>query len=165
MKQSDDGYAPSYNLQVSTDSIVAQAVSQRPEDSSELLPALSRIEENTGKSPAQIAADGSYTTRENIMAMEEKETDFYGSFEGRSKKRMADGEFHRDKFIYDHETEVYVCPQGKVLPYRRKDRGVGKKNCKALRLPILPLEAEVLSQGGKPLCRTYRRSSCRSRLP
>jgi len=131
MKQSDDGYAPSYNLQVSTDSasgvIVAQAVSQRPEDCNELLPALQRIEENVGKAPAQIVADGGYTTRENIMAMDDKETDFIGSYEGRGKKRPMH-DFHRDKFIYDAESNAYVCPQGKVLPYRRKDRGVGKEN-------------------------------------
>ena len=64
MKQSDGGYAPSYNLQVSTDAafgvIVAQAVSQRPEDCNELLPAVQRIEENFGKAPTQIVADGGY---------------------------------------------------------------------------------------------------------
>jgi len=131
MKQSDDGYAPSYNLQVSTDSafgiIVAQAVSQRPEDCGELLPALQRIEESAGRAPSQIVADGGYTTRENIMAMDEKETDFIGSYDGRGKKRPMH-DFHRDKLIYDAESNAYVCPQGKVLPYRRKDRGVGKEN-------------------------------------
>jgi transposase len=131
MKQSDDGYAPSYNLQVSSDSafgiIVAQAVSQRPEDCGELLPALQRIEENAGKAPAQIVADGGYTTRENIMAMDGKETDFIGSYDGRGKKKPMH-DFHRDKFIYDAENNAYLCPQGKILPYRRKDRGVGKEN-------------------------------------
>jgi len=131
MKQSDDGYAPSYNLQVSTDSafgvIVALGVSQRPEDCHELLPALERIEENAGKAPVQIVADGGYTTRENIMAMDEEETDFIGSFEGRSKKKPMH-DFHRDKFIYDLESNTYLCPQGKVLRYRRKDRRVGKEN-------------------------------------
>ena len=132
MKQSDDGYAPSYNLQISTDSafgiIVAHAVSQRPEDCHELLPALKRIEENAGKAPVQLVADGGYTTRENIMAMDGKETDFIGSFEGRCKKKPMH-EFHRDKFVYDPENNAYLCPSGKILPYRRKDRRVGKENC------------------------------------
>ena len=131
MKQSDDGYAPSYNLQVSTDSssgiIVAEWISQRPEDCHELLPALGRIEESAGKAPAQIVADGGYTTRENIMAMDEKETDLIGSYEGRSKKKPMH-DFHRDMFLYDSENNTYLCPHGKVLPYRRKDRGVGKEN-------------------------------------
>lgn len=129
MKQSDGGYAPSYNLQVSSDSasgiIVAQGISQRPEDCKELLPALCRIEANGGKKPAQIVADGGYTTRENIMALDEKETDFIGSFEGRSKKQPMH-EFHHDKFIYDPDSNTYACPQGKILRYRRKDRLVGK---------------------------------------
>ena len=78
MKQSDDGYAPSHNLQVSTDSafgvILAQGISQHPDDCKELTPALHRIEENAGKAPVQIVADGGYTTRENILAMDERRT-------------------------------------------------------------------------------------------
>ena len=132
MKKSDDGYAPSYNLQVSSDSafgiIVAQGISQHPDDCKELTPALCRIEENTGKKPAQLVADGGYTTRENIMAMDGKETDFIGSFEGRSKKRGIDHEFHHDKFTYDQDGNTYTCPQGKILRYQRKDRLAGKTN-------------------------------------
>ncbi|HUJ69646.1 MAG TPA: IS1182 family transposase [Syntrophorhabdales bacterium] len=131
MKQSDHGYAPSYNLQISTDAafgvIVAQAVSQRPEDCNELLPALQRIEENFGKAPAQIVADGGYTTRENIMAMDDKETDFVGSYEGRGKKKPMH-DFHRDKFVYGSENDVYLCPCGKALSYRGSGRGIGKEN-------------------------------------
>lgn len=124
MKQSDGGYAPSYNLQVSTDSsgiIVAQGVSQRPEDCHELLPAMQRIEENAGKAPAQIIADGGYTTRENIMAMDEKETDFIGSYDGRGKKKPMH-DFHRDKFAYDEKSGIYICPQGKTLRLQSKNR-------------------------------------------
>ena len=122
MKQSDDGYAPSHNLQVSTDSafgvIVAQGISQHPDDCKELTPALHRIEENAGKAPVQIVADGGYTTRENILAMDE--TDFIGSFEGRSKKRGTDHEFHHEKFTYDQDSNTYTCPQGKILRYQTK---------------------------------------------
>lgn len=132
MKQPDGGYAPSYNVQVSSDSasgiIVAQAISQNPEDCKELLPALERIKENAGKTPAQIVADGGYTTRENILAMEGKDTEFIGSFEGRSGKRGTDNEFHHDRFVYDPATDAFTCPDGKVLPYRRRDRKVGKAN-------------------------------------
>lgn len=131
MRQSDRGYAPSYNLQISTDAafgvIVAQAVSQRPEDCNELLPALQRIEENLGKAPAQIVADGGYTTRENIIAMDGKETDFIGSYEGRGKKRPMH-DFHRDKFVYGSEDDAYLCPCGKALSYRGSGRGIGKEN-------------------------------------
>ena len=131
MRQSDHGYAPSYNLQISTDTafgvIVAQAVSQRPEDCNELLPALQRIEENAGNAPAQIVADGGYTTRENIIAMDGKETDFIGSYEGRGKKRPMH-DFHRDKFVYGSEKDAYLCPCGKALSYRGSGRGIGKEN-------------------------------------
>jgi hypothetical protein len=71
-------------------------------------------------------ADGGYTTRENIMAMDERETDFIGSYDGRSKKRGADNEFHRDKFVYDQESGVCICPEGKTLRLQSKNRSAGK---------------------------------------
>ncbi len=137
MKQSDGGYAPSYNLQVSADAaydiIVAQEISQHPEDFKELIPAVRRIEENTGKKPSQMIADGGYTTRENIIAMAEKGVDFIGSFEGRTPlhpgqfaSRGVDDAFRPDRFTYDAEVAAYTCPQGKILRVRSTQRRAGK---------------------------------------
>jgi hypothetical protein len=68
MKQSDGGYAPSYNLQISTDSAhgisIAEAVSQRADDYKELMPAAERIEETTGRMPAQMVTDGGFVQQE-----------------------------------------------------------------------------------------------------
>ena len=137
MKQSDGGYAPSYNLQISADAacdiIVAQQISQHPEDFKELIPAIRRIEENTGKKPLQMIADGGYTTRENIVAMAEKGLDFIGSFEGRTPvhpgqfaSRGIDDAFRPDRFVYDHEADAYTCPHGKVLHHRSTQKRAGK---------------------------------------
>ena len=137
MKQSDGGYAPSYNLQISADSacdiIVAQQITQHPEDFAELIPAIRRIEENTGKKPLQMIADGGYTTRENIVAMAEKGLDFIGSFEGRTPlhpgqfaSRGIDDAFRPERFIYNPEADTYICPQGKVLHHRSTQKRAGK---------------------------------------
>lgn len=136
MKQSDGGYAPSYNLQISTDSahgiIVAEAVSQRSDDYKELLPATKRIEENMGQAPAQMVADGGFTSRANIIAMDDKCTDFIGSLQDRTsrgqfEKRGVDPAFHPDRFTY-HENDVYTCPQGMPLTYTSKEENIGKTN-------------------------------------
>src|SRR3990172_1837399 len=62
MKQSDGGYAPSYNVQISTDTaagvIVGMGVSQSGGDYEELIPAVERIEDNLGQVPAQGVAGG-----------------------------------------------------------------------------------------------------------
>jgi len=137
MKQSDGGYAPSSNLQISADAahdiIVAHAVSQHPEDFKELLPAVERIEDATGRSPLQVIADGGYTTRENIVAMAEKHVDFIGSFEGRTPShpgqcisRGIDEAFLPDRFTYDPCIGAYTCPQGKLLHSRSTQRRAGK---------------------------------------
>jgi transposase len=137
MKQSDGGYAPSYNLQISADSahdiIIAQKISQHPEDFKELLPAVERIEDNTGKKPRQMIADGGYTTRENIIAMAEREVEFIGSLDGRTPShpgqfasRGIDDAFRPDRFTYDAELAVYLCPQGKVLRHRSTQKRAGK---------------------------------------
>ena len=58
MKQPDGGWAPSYNVQVSTDAaagvIVAVGVTQAGSDSHELEPAVERIENNLGEGPQQM---------------------------------------------------------------------------------------------------------------
>jgi len=55
MKQSDGGYAPSFNVQVTTDSkagvIAAVGVTAECSDSGQLMPAMDRVEEQLGEKP------------------------------------------------------------------------------------------------------------------
>jgi transposase len=68
MHQPDGGLALSYNAQISTDAaqglIVGVAVTQEPNDSGQLLPAVDRLEQRLEKRPQQMVADSGYTTRE-----------------------------------------------------------------------------------------------------
>jgi len=133
MRQGDGGFAPSYNAQISTDStagvIVGYDASPAKEDSHELTPALQRIERNTGRAPAQILVDGSYTTRENIMNMPGA-TELIGSLgESRSQAKLqrhgVSPEFFPEQFRYDAAQDVYTCPAGKLLPYKNRKPLVG----------------------------------------
>jgi transposase len=133
------GYGPAYNLQISTDStntiIVAAEVSRRGDDYRELIPAMERIEETTGRSPSQVVADGGFTSRENIIAMDAKCIDFIGSFDegtktsaGQMKRRGVDPAFWPDRFSYDETNDAYTCPEGKILSYLEKEERIGKTN-------------------------------------
>src|SRR5688572_1973731 len=66
MKQGDGGFAPSYNVQISTDAaagiIVGVGISQSASDCVELGGAVDRVEENTERTPDQMIVDGGYTT-------------------------------------------------------------------------------------------------------
>jgi hypothetical protein len=103
MKQSDGGYAPSYNVQITTDKansmIVGAGVSQSASDYEELVPALERIEDNLGELPNQVVADGGFTSRSNIIEMNNRGVDFIGSLleginqsAGQLKRRGVDKE-------------------------------------------------------------------------
>jgi transposase len=121
MHQPDRGLALSYNAQISTDAaqglIVGVAVTQAAEDSAQLLPAVDRIQERLKKKPQQMVADGGYTTRDNIEKMAKREIDFLGSM---GREQMPSGVTTPNRlppsaFVYQPETNRYVCPEGKPL--------------------------------------------------
>lgn len=136
MKQSDGGYAPSYNVQLSTDAaedmIVAVGVSQHASDYPELVPAVERVEANVGK-PDQVVADGGFTSRENIIEMNNREIDFYGSMGkeggpqgGSCDRRGVDPAFRPEAFCYDSLEDTYRCPAGQTLTYESKEERSGQ---------------------------------------
>lgn len=132
MKQPDGGLALSYNAQLSTDAahglIVGAAVTQEANDYGQLLPAVDRIEERLEKKPQQMVADGGYTTRDNIEQTAKREIDFLGSmnWDGVPSGTSTPNRLPPSAFVYDHERDVYVCPEGQLLGYDcRHTKAVG----------------------------------------
>ena len=133
MKQPDGGFAPSYNVQVNTDAahglIVAVGVTQAGNDSDELMSGLERIEENLGKTPKQVVADGGYVSRDNILEMESRQVDFIaapcdeaGKGKSNYKAQGISVDYQGSRFTYDAATNSFQCPQGKTLPYQGKSK-------------------------------------------
>ncbi len=143
MKQGDGGYAPSHNVQISTDAahsiIVGVGVTQAASDQSQLPAALEEIEHNLGQLPQQVVADGGFTTRETILDLAQRAVDFIGGSleagteaarERNLKQRGTDPAFRTEAFGYDAARNVYTCPAGKELALRgtKRDRvGVLRK--------------------------------------
>jgi transposase len=132
MHQPDGGLALSYNAQISTDAaqglIVGVAVTQEPNDSGQLLPAVDRVEQRLEKKPQQLVADSGYTTRENIEKMAGREIDFLGTMRQENTPRGANlpNRFPPSAFLYQPEKNHCICPQGKVLhPAGRRKVGPG----------------------------------------
>ena len=126
MKQSDGGYAPSYNVQVSTEAshkiIVGVGVSQSASDYGELMPAVQRVEENLEKKPAQMVTDGGFTSRQNILDTAAQGIDLIGSMAehngqaaGQMERRGVAPEFYPPAFTYDAAQNGYRCPAGEIL--------------------------------------------------
>ncbi|HEV2988274.1 MAG TPA: transposase, partial [Candidatus Angelobacter sp.] len=131
MKQSNQGYDPSYNTQFTTDAkkivIVSVDVTQDSNDAQQLQPAMQRVEEEVGRLPQQVLADGSYTHRGNIVEMDKSHIDLIGPVpDGTAQKetlyqiRGVTEEFRPEAFRFDAEKNCYTCPMGKNLPYQRK---------------------------------------------
>lgn len=132
MKQPDGGFAPSYNVQISTDAankvIVGVGITQAGNDFDQLTPGVERVEQNLGEAPEQMVADGGYVSRDNIVEMESRGVEFIGpqcDQEGKGKSsyegRGVRPEYYSSRFVYDAATDSFRCPQGKTLSYEGKD--------------------------------------------
>jgi hypothetical protein len=137
MKQNDGGYAPSFNLQLTTDAkntlIVSLDVTQEGGDTRQLQPAMERLQEEAGKHPQQTIVDAGYTSRDNIVAMAKEGIDLIGPpLEGKVQKetlyqiRGVAREFRPEAFALDPAANAYTCPEGKSLPYKSRNTMVGQ---------------------------------------
>jgi len=136
MKQAGGGYAPAYNVQISTDAaqgiIVGVGLSQSAGDWGQLNAAMDRIQEKLGRLPEQVVVDGGFTSREAILDMECRGVDFIGAIADTTARaasqfarRGVEAAFRPEAFAYHPDSDTYTCPAGKVLHYERKHRDIG----------------------------------------
>jgi transposase len=129
-------YAPSYNVQISTDAeakiIVGVDVSQSSSDAGELEPAVQRIEAKLGQKPEQMVVDGAYPTQQAIEAMADKGIDLIGPLVERKKpawdvlkRNGVSREFYPHAFSYDPDTDSFTCPAGQRLSFETEERQGG----------------------------------------
>jgi len=137
MKQNDSGFAPSFNVQVTTDTktkvIASVDVTQDSSDARQLQPAVQRLEEEAGQAPRQVITDGGYTSRENVVAMASAEVDLIGpALDGDVQKqalyakRGVAPDFRPEGFRFNVIDNTYTCPTGKTLGYVGKCTFVGQ---------------------------------------
>lgn len=136
MKQPDGGYAPSYNVQVSTEAshkiIVGVGLSQNSSDYGELMGGVQRIQENLQGQPSQVVTDGGFTSRENIINTAAAGIDLVGSWGeqeqksfGQLRQRGVAPEFYPQAFSYDGAQDRYRCPAGQRLCPSGQVRRIG----------------------------------------
>jgi len=126
MKHADGGWAPSYNVQVTTEAksrvIAAVEVTAAPNDTQELLPAVERVSRITGQRPAQMIADGGYVSRENVERLSEQTVELIAPWKD-SHSRSAGAcvrqgiaeEFRPAAFVHDPASDTLSCPRGRCL--------------------------------------------------
>ncbi len=136
MKQNEGGFAPSYNVQITTDTvqglIVDVEVAQAGNDFQQLIPAVERVEERFGKAPEQVLVDSGYISRENVEEAAKHQVDLLGSLaDDAAKKGDRDKQrYANSMFVYDAERNQYLCPAGKILSYEGQQKKDGMKQFK-----------------------------------
>lgn len=135
MKEANGGYAPNYNGQLTADAahgiIVAARVSQSASDFKELRPTLQEIEKNCGRLPDQLITDAGFSSRENVLLMADNNIDYIAptikvaDSAGQFHLRGIAPEFHTEAFHFDSENNRFICPQQKILSFKRKRPRIG----------------------------------------
>jgi len=126
MKQPDGGWAPSYNVQISTETqsrmIVGVRVTTAANDTQELLPALEEVEKNCGELPATILADNGYATRHNVERTSEQDIELIAPWKEDSSREAGAcarngiaAEFAPSVFRLQRGGRRLLCPAGKSL--------------------------------------------------
>jgi transposase len=133
MVQAKNGFAPNYNVQLSTDAqaglIVGVGVSQAANDEAELEPAVQRIKATLGEVPQQMVVDEGFINQSSVVAMDQQQIDLIGPVPDRSaqseaglKHRGVTPEFFPSAFVYDATADCYRCPAGKTLAYEGREQ-------------------------------------------
>jgi transposase len=153
MKHADGSWAPSYNVQVSTEAqsrmIVAIEVSTAANDLHELIPAVEKVKENTGKQPEQVIADNGYATRDNVEETSARNIELIAPWKddasreaGACARNGIAAEFAPSAFRGRVGAKQLTCPAGKklVVIQERKRHGLPhqvfaaqEKDCKRCR--------------------------------
>ncbi len=115
MKTSRNGYQQCYNHQIAVDTenmvITTYGTSQEASDINQMPPVLKASEANTGRKHEAVSADTGYFAGESLDYLKREEIDGYICPE-----RDA-GKYHKSKFSYDEERDLYICPAGRERTY------------------------------------------------
>ena len=126
MRNGEGGTVPSYNVQLVTDTthglVVNVEATTDAIDYRQLKPAMERCQQQLGRKPKQIVADGDYTNHASVQAAAESGVDFYGSWQDSWKPTERDAQGRRAAFLssafpYDATQDVFTCPAGETLSH------------------------------------------------
>jgi len=127
----------SYNPQITVDHdsgiILANGVTQDCTDHNQLQPQLEMTVENIDGLPewTKVSADNGYFNGPNLRYLEEKEVDGYipdsKQAQEMNGKKVKDGPYSKDKFVYDEENDQFICPNGEILTKKGEYEYKGKQ--------------------------------------
>ena len=152
--------APAYNAQIVVDertqTIASCQLCDHPNDRQQFASLHAGCEQVLGSDPKrQYTADSGYHSFEQLEYIQSAGVDAIIA-EPRPDERRAcskgQGKFRRGEFTYDVRSDCYICPAGKILPHRHRERRRGRlvDVYRAEHCPGCPLRARCLTHPEKP---------------
>jgi transposase len=89
---------------------------QDPDDHNQLVPMLKQAEENTGKAADLSLSDAGFHSGANLAECEKREQVIVMP---EAQEQALKQPYHKDKFVYDTDTNSYQCPCGQTLHFVR----------------------------------------------
>ena len=116
-----------YNAQIAVDSahhlIVAEEVTQEPNDSALLAPMAAAAREALGVDQIQVVADRGYYSHEQMRQCAEQGIETYVPMQ--APPQAGTGGYPLERFTYDAQEDHFLCPQGRTLT-RHEDSRKGR---------------------------------------
>ena len=134
MKERKGVIVPSYNCQVAVTEgqvIVGADAVMEENDRKQLVPMVEQAEATVGASFPEVIADSGYGSYGNYeyLSIHEKTgyiPDQYFEKVKHGEYEKAENKYHKENFRYDEERDLYICPEGKELPfYKERDSEEG----------------------------------------
>lgn len=121
----DGRIKPNYNCQGSVNMegvLIGQYASTSGSDKEQLIPIVEMVQENMQTQPENILADSGYASYDSYEKINEKGIVAYmpdQQYENSIRHADKIDPYDRRNFKYDSEKDLYICPQGKELHYKR----------------------------------------------
>jgi transposase len=112
-----------YNSQAVVDDksglIVAEDVTNDESDNNLLVPMIEEVEANLGDNADETVADAGYYSPPQLVKAESKGVDVMVNIKDQIEPGDRNKRFHKSKFKYDDEKDVFICPLGRELTFER----------------------------------------------
>jgi transposase len=128
MSVSNNGTDIAHNVQIAVDSkyhlVVAIDVTSNAADNGQLYPMAEQVKKELGVDTITAVADKGYYNGEDLKSCEENGITAIVSKQ-KFSNATGDENFAKDKFTYDKEKDIYICPMDKIL--KRKSGAKAKR--------------------------------------
>jgi len=116
---------PGYNVQIGTENgyVLGYDLFPNPTDSKTLKPHLERMKRRLGALPKRLIADAGYGSNENYAYLASQGVEAYvkyNTFHKEATRAWKKDIYRSEHWPYDHETDRYICPEGRVFTRSRE---------------------------------------------